>query len=120
PITTLIYAIPVIIALWKRKFIVSLERPVYVDVLINMSCVATAISLIGNFTSGILFGRLPIYFSMGNFIILPWLINNCFYNSEKSMMKFCCYAGYFAYFLYYMYISCGGMKYYSVIRMFNC
>ncbi len=120
PITTLIYAIPVIIAFWKRKFILTLERPMYIDVMINMSCVATAVSLIGNFTSGILFGRLPVYFSLGNFIVLPWLINNCFDNNNKSIMKFCCYAGYFAYFLYYMYISCGGMQYYSVIRTFNC
>lgn len=120
PITTLIYSIPVIIAVIKRKFILSLERPLYIDTLINMSCVVVAISLIGNFTSGILFGRLPVYFSMGNFIILPWLINNCFDSNNKSIMKFCCYAGYFVYFWYYMYIYFGEMKYYSVIRAFNC
>ena len=120
PITTLIYAIPVLIALWRRKFILSLERPAYVDILINMSCVAVAISLVGNFTSGILFGRLPIYYAMGNFVILPWLINNCFWGRDKVLIRFCCYLGYFLYFIYYMYIASGGMRYYCIISMFNC
>lgn len=115
PITTLIYSIPVIIAFWRRKYILSIERPQYIDTLINMSGVAASISLIGNFTSGILFGRLPIYFAVGNFVVLPWLINNCFWNRDRAIMKFCCYVGYFAYYIYYMYISSNGMEYYSIL-----
>ena len=99
-ITTLLYAIPVIIAFWKRKVIESKEPPRHIEVLINMSCCTMAISLIGSFTSGILIGRLPIYFSIGNFVVLPWIIENCFEGGEKTFVKASCYLGYFGYFLY--------------------
>lgn len=114
PVTTLLYSIPAIIAFWRRRLIVSKEHPRYIDILINMSCVAVAISLVGNFTSGILFGRLPIYFSVGNLVLLPWLINNCFWDKDKPLIKACCYAGYFCYFIYYMYFTFGGMEYHSI------
>lgn len=119
PVTTLLYSIPVIIAFWRRRLITSQAHPRYIDILINMSCVAVAISLIGNFTSGILIGRLPIYFSLGNVVLLPWLINNCFWDKDKPFIKACCYIGYFFYFIYYMYISFGGMPYYSIFPIFN-
>lgn len=101
-VTTILFAIPVFIAFWKRDVIESVPHPRHIDVLINMSCCTMAISLIGNFTSGILIGRLPIYFYFGNYVLLPWLIENCFEGSEKSIMKFSCYMGYFCYFIYYI------------------
>lgn len=113
PVTTLLYAIPVIIAFWKRKVIMSMDPPRYIQILINMSCITVAISLVGNFTSGILIGRLPIYFSLGNFVLLPWLIKYCFLDKDKIFVKACCYIGYFCYFLYYMYIANDGMRYMS-------
>ncbi len=113
PVTTLLYAIPVIIAFWKRKVIMSMDPPRYIQVLINMSCITVAISLVGNFTSGILIGRLPIYFSLANFVLLPWLIKYCFLDKDKIFVKACCYIGYFCYFLYYMYIANNGMRYMS-------
>ena len=104
-ITTVLYAIPVAIAFWKRDIIDAIEHPRHIDVLINMSCCTMAISLVGNFTSGILIGRLPIYFSIGSYALLPWLIDNCFIGKDKSFMKLCCYAGYFCYFVYYISFS---------------
>lgn len=100
--TTILYAVPVVIAFWKRGVIEATQHPRHIDVLINMSCCTMAISLIGNFTSGILIGRLPIYFYFGNYVLLPWLIENCFVGSEKNIMKVGCYVGYFCYFVYYI------------------
>ena len=114
-VTTILYAIPVVIAFWKRKIIESSERPRHIDVLVNMSCCTMAISLIGNFTSGILIGRLPIYFSIGNYVLLPWLIENCFTGNDKKFMKASCYIGYFCYFLYYT----NDLDYQSNIKAFN-
>lgn len=101
-VTTVLYAIPVFIAFWKRNVIDSIQHSRHIDVLINMSCCTTAISLIGNFTSGILIGRLPIYFYIGNYVLLPWLIENCFNNNEKTIIKIGCYLGYFCYYIYYI------------------
>lgn len=114
-VTTILFAIPVVIAFWKRNIIESTDRPRHIDVLINMSCCTMAISLIGNFTSGILIGRLPIYFYIGNYVLLPWLIENCFTGNDKTFMKTSCYIGYFCYFLYYT----NGLDYQSIIRAFN-
>lgn len=99
-ITTILYAIPVFLAFWKRKAIEAKEPPRHIEVLINLSCCTMAISLIGNFTSGLLIGRLPIYFSIGNYIVLPWVIENGFESGEKSLIKAGCYFGYFCYLLY--------------------
>lgn len=99
-VTTILFAIPVFIAFWKRDVIEAIPHPRHIDVLVNMSCCTMAISLISNFTSGILIGRLPIYFCLGNFVLLPWLIENCFNGSEKTIMKVSCYTGYFCYFVY--------------------
>lgn len=101
-VTTILFAIPVIIAFWKRDVVESVPHPRHIDVLVNMSCCTMAISLIGNFTSGILIGRLPIYFYFGNYVLLPWLIENCFFGSEKNIMKTSCYIGYFCYFVYFI------------------
>ncbi|MEE1282493.1 MAG: EpsG family protein [Acutalibacteraceae bacterium] len=101
-VTTILFAIPVVIAFWKKDFIESVPHPRHIDVLVNMSCCTMAISLISNFTSGILIGRLPIYFYFGNYVLLPWLIENCFFGSDKNIMKASCYIGYFCYFVYYI------------------
>lgn len=99
-ITTILYAIPVLLAFFKRKVIKEKEPPRHIEVLINMSCCTMAISLIGSFTSGILIGRLPIYFAIGNYVVLPWIIENCFEAGEKSFIKTGCYLGYFCYLFY--------------------
>lgn len=98
--TTILYAIPVAIAFAKRKAIEEKEPPRHIQVLINMSCCTMAISLIANFTSGIFIGRLPIYFAIGNYVSLPWIIENAFDAGEKSFIKTGCYLGYFCYLFY--------------------
>ncbi len=114
-ITTILFAIPAGIAFWKRKYIMSLDRPRHIDVLINMSCFTVALSLVSNFTSGILIGRLPIYFYIGNYILLPWLIENCFVGRDQALIKFGCYSGYLCYYAYYT----SALQYYSAFSGIN-
>ena len=55
-----------------------------------MSVVCAGIYFLGIFTSGILVGRLPIYFEIYNLILLPFLLKNCFTKlSSKIMFVFC-------------------------------
>ena len=44
----------------------------------NMSVVSSGIYVISMFTSAIMIGRLPIYFSLYNYILLPWEITHIF------------------------------------------
>ncbi len=113
--TTILYAIPAGIAFWKRKYIMTLDRPRHIDVLINLSCFTVALSLVGNFTSGILIGRLPIYFCIGNYILLPWLIHNCFTGRDQALIKFSCYLGYLCYYMYFI----RGLRYVSSFTALN-
>ena len=72
PIRTLIYAVPTIMAFTQRDTI-RREAPDLIKVCVNMSIVCVCVSAIANVTSGIYVGRLPIYFSMYNLILLPYL-----------------------------------------------
>ena len=82
--------------------------------MVNLSVSIFVLSVIGMFTSGILIGRLPIYFSMCNLVLLPWLIENCFSAGEEDLIKKGCYIGYFCYFIYFCYISNSGLTYHSI------
>lgn len=73
PIRVLINMVPIILAFINRK-IVKEKGSVFINVCINMSIMGVALSLISMVTSGVLMGRLPIYFNIYNLILLPWLV----------------------------------------------
>ena len=81
---------------------------------INMSLIASGLYVISKVaSSGILLGRLPIYFSMYNLILLPWLLNNIFEKKEKNLLYYTMVLCYIAFFYYQMVITWGGMGYSS-------
>lgn len=120
PMHTAIYAVPVLIAFWKRKRIEEFDNK-NLNIMINISVLTFAISLVANFTSGILIGRMPIYFGVFNYALLPLLFDKAFDKKDGSIMKVLCVAGYVCYALYYMNNSWGskGMPYISDILGIN-
>ena len=76
-IRVLFNAFPTIVAFVFRERIKAVDDPV-INVCVNLSVVATGFYVFSFFTSGILIGRLPIYFSLANYILLPWLIKDLF------------------------------------------
>lgn len=98
-IRTIIFAIPVVISFWKRKEIEEKNQK-HIFVMINCSVMCVVISLLANFTSGILIGRFPIYFSLFNYALLPWMFENIFEGKSKIIIKFACLCGYIC-FAYY-------------------
>ena len=87
---------------------------------INMSLVASGLYIISKIVrSGIMLGRLPIYFSMYNFILLPWLINNIFNKEEKRLVYYLMIVLYIAFFYYQMVITWKGFGYASKILGLN-
>lgn len=101
PVRVLVYSVPAILALIGKK---SIERTDSTSLVIsaNMSIISACIYLISMVTSGIFIGRMPIYCSLYNYILLPWELKNLF-NKESSRLVFAlCYISYFVFFTYQM------------------
>ena len=107
PIRFIISAIPPAIALWRWKYIKDRTNPM-IDVCINMGTAAAGVNLLGIVTSGILVGRIPIYFTPVNFIVIPWLMKYAFVGKLQKFVIVACYILYFAYFIYDMVIIKNG------------
>lgn len=84
PIRVLFKAIPVILAFYKRKEIEKLNNRI-LNVCVNMSTVSVGIYIIGMFTSGIMVGRLPIYFDLYNLILIPYLIKVLYFRNMQFL-----------------------------------
>ena len=99
PIRALVYLIPTLLALIGRKRFERINDSL-LNICINMSLVSTAIWLIAVVTGGIYIGRLPIYASMFNYILLPYEIDCLFAKKSRQAMGFITV---FFYLLYYYY-----------------
>ena len=81
-----------------------------------MSLIASGLYIISKVaSSGVLLGRLPIYCSLYNLILLPWLLRNIFEKREKDLVYYIMIICYFAFFYYQMVIAWNGMGYASQI-----
>lgn len=86
PIRVLVNAIPMLLAFLGRNHIKA-ENDMMLNVCVNMSVVTTGLYLISMVTSGIMIGRLPIYTSLYNFILLPNLIPKMFTEESVRMVR---------------------------------
>lgn len=94
-----VFAIPPMLALFMRRYVLEADIPI-LDLSVNMSIVSMGAYIISAVTSGIFVGRIPIYFSLYNYILLPWLVENVFTKRSAILI----YAGIilcYAYFYYY-------------------
>ena len=82
-IRVLVYSIPAILSLYGKRKIDEADDPI-INIATNMSIASAGIYIVSMFTSGIFIGRLPIYFSLYGYILLPWEINHLF---KKDMAK---------------------------------
>ncbi len=107
---TLIAAVPVILALWKRKEIEAIgNKNIYV--LINCSIIEVLLNLLAKFTSGILIGRLPSFLTPFAFVILPWMFENTMQKKDMRLIRALCLILYLLFAVYYM--NTMGMYYVS-------
>lgn len=81
----LVYMVPTILGLIGLRYIRQANDPV-INFCTNMSVVSAGIYIVSMFTSAIMIGRLPIYFSIYNYILLPWEINNIFEKRSAKMV----------------------------------
>lgn len=95
----LVYSVPTLLSLIGLKYIRRANNPV-INICTNMSIVSSGIYVISMFTSGIFIGRLPIYFSLYNYILLPWEIENMFEIKSAKLVYAMMVLGYFGFYLY--------------------
>lgn len=102
PLRVLVNFVPVALAFRGRKVIEKDDIPI-INMAINMSIISFAIYLVSMVTSGIMVGRVPIYVSLYNFILLPYLIKRTFtYDLYRIMYVLII----FFYFIYYFVQYC--------------
>ena len=102
PIRILFYAVPTFISWIYREYIYRANDPI-INLCVNLSIVSTGIYVFSYFTSGVLVGSLPIYFSLSNYILIPWLITEIFDNTSQKMLN-AVFIGVYSFFFYY---QCG-------------
>lgn len=100
----LVSCVPWVLAFVCRKQVEE-ENNLFLDISINLSVISSSLYLVAMFTSGIIVGRLPIFFMLTNYLLLPWLLNKCFSPSIKFLLKLACIILYFIYFYYDMVIK---------------
>lgn len=111
-IRVVVSAIPVAIVLVSKNYVQKQASPSII-LAINMSFIGICFFVAATFTNGILVGRMPIYFTVYNLYLLPWLIKECFNRESKKIAWISCAALYFIYFYYQMVIAWGGLRYVS-------
>ena len=82
PLRVLVYSVPLILALFIR-FRGCHTMPPVINLSVNMAILCVGFYLISMVTSGIFIGRVPIYFSLYNYILIPWEIRTLFVKSQR-------------------------------------
>lgn len=104
PIRVLVYSVPTIIAIVGYQYIRKEDNTI-INFCANMSMISTGLYLISMVTSGIFIGRLPIYASLYNYILLPWEINHFFSPRTSKVVKVLVVIFYLAFYYYQMHFA---------------
>lgn len=102
----MVYSVPTIMSLIGLKFIRKVDNRL-INFCTNMSIISTGLYIISMFTSGIFMGRLPIYASLYNYILLPWEIENIFTRNSAKIVSLCMVGGYLAFGGYQLWLTWG-------------
>lgn len=105
-IRVLVYAVPSILSLIGLKHIKLVNDPI-INLCTNMSIVSVGFYVVSMFTSGLFIGRLPIYFSLYNYILLPWEIDNIFTEKSAKLVYLFMIGAYLVFYYYQIKITWG-------------
>ena len=95
----LVYCVPTILSLIGMKYIRQEDDPL-INLCTNMSIASAGLYVVSMFTSGVFIGRLPIYFSLYNYILLPWEIDNIFTKQSAKLIYIAMVIAYLGFYLY--------------------
>ncbi len=98
----LFYSVPALMTLVFRQYIDAANDP-FINMCANLSIVAAGFYVFSYYTSGILVGAVPIYFSLANYILIPWMISEVFEPASAVFVE-TIFVGVYSFFFYY---QCG-------------
>lgn len=102
----IVYSIPALISLVFVKRIREADNPL-INMCVGMSIATMGIYLAASVTNGIFVGRLGVFTSLYNYILLPWEIEHIF-TKRSSILLYVLMIGFYMIFYYYqMHISWG-------------
>lgn len=102
----LVYSVPTILSLIGLRFIKT-ENDSVINLCTNMSIISMGLYVVSMFTSGIFIGRLPIYFSLYNYILLPWEIEHMFERRSATLMYLLMIGAYLGFYYFQMHFGWG-------------
>lgn len=97
----LFYSVPAVMA-WIFRPYIDRENDPMINICANLSIVAAGFYVFSHFTSGVLVGRIPIYFSLANYILIPWFITEVFDSASAVLVD----AGFVGIYSVFFYIQC--------------
>ena len=98
PIRVLVNAVPMVLA-WYYRNTIKAQNSRILNICVNMSVITTGMYLVAMVTSGIMVGRMPIYTSLYNLILLPFVLKYCFKDGMRQTVTLAAVVLYFVYFL---------------------
>ena len=98
PLRVLVAAIPMLLSFIARKEVRE-EETGLINICTNMSIITTGVTLVAMVTSGIMVGRMPIYTSLYNLILLPFIIYHHFHGKNSEFVRVMTIIFYFLYFI---------------------
>ena len=107
-IRVLVFSVPPAMAFVFRRQINALNVPI-INLAVNMSVASMGAYIVSSFTSGIFIGRVPIYFSLFNYMLLPWIIERFFEKQSAKLIYLLLIACYMGFYYYQMHIVWGGV-----------
>lgn len=95
----IVYSIPAFLSLIFKRRIGDAENPL-INLSVNMSILTAFSYLLSSYTSGLFIGRIPIYFSLYNYILLPWIIEKIFTKRSSMLIYVVLIVDYLVYYYY--------------------
>ncbi len=102
----LVYSVPAILSLIFKKRIDEEDSPL-INLCANMTLITAFTYLLSAFTSGIFLGRIPIYFSLYSYILLPWIIEHSFTKNSVRLIYVIMIGFYMVFYYYQMHVVWG-------------
>ena len=99
-----IAAIPCVLAFLGRQTVRE-EGNSLVNVCVNMSVINLCLYFVATFSSGMVMGRMTIYFDIFNLLLLPWLLKHVFTSKSRRIITLLCVFFYTIYFYYQMVLT---------------
>jgi len=113
----LVYAVPSVLSFMCRKYIND-NAPQFIKTCINLGIVTFLMVTLAFFGGAIIFTRFAYYMEPFMYIGLIWIIENCFENSVKTIVRFVYFPAFTFYFAYNNFIHMA-FNFRSLITHFN-